>query len=310
MADNSPNRSAAKSIGNASLAYRLAWLLAISALALATVASLSLLAPHYIDEASIRFERLKRDVMWRAGYRLIGTPEYDELQTRLASRNLELGAPIFIRVFKREFELELLMKRDGRFHLFQTYPICKWSGRLGPKLKEGDHQSPEGFYTVAQSAMNPASRWHRSFNLGFPNVYDRQHGRTGSYLMVHGGCSSVGCYAVTNAAVDEIWRIAKAAFRGGQRRFHVHAFPFRMTDANLATYGGNKWLSFWQDLKHGHDAFEETGLPPRIYSCRGRYITAADDNGRSRGAHRIKRMCPPRSASVLSSGKDGRAKGR
>ncbi|MGI9410986.1 MAG: L,D-transpeptidase family protein [Hyphomicrobiaceae bacterium] len=276
-------------------------LLAVPALVLAASTSFTVLAPQYIDDATIGLERLKRHLMWRAGYRLSGTPEFAELRARLADQSLKLGAPIFMRVFKREFKLELWMKRDGRFHLFQTYPICKWSGRLGPKLKEGDHQSPEGFYTVARSAMNPASRWHRSFNLGFPNVYDRQHGRTGSYLMVHGGCSSVGCYAVTNAAVDEIWRIAKAAFRGGQRRFHVHAYPFRMTNANLAPYRGNKWIDFWNDLKSGHDAFEATGLPPRIYSCRSRYITASADNGRSSGAYRIVRKCPHRSAWIAGS---------
>ena len=283
---------------NTRTSRRLTWLIAVSALALTTLASLSALAPQYADDAAIGLERLKRNLIWRAGYRLTGTPEFDKLHTRLAAQGLRLGAPIFIRVFKREFKLELWMKRDGRFHLFQTYPICKWSGRLGPKLREGDHQAPEGFYTVARSAMNPASRWHRSFNLGFPNVYDRQHGRTGSYLMVHGGCSSVGCYAMTNAAVDEIWRIVSASFRGGQRRFHVHAYPFRMTTANLAPYRGSKWLGFWQELKRGHDAFEATGLPPRIYSCRGRYVTERVDDAKSRGAHRILRKCPPRTAHV------------
>ena len=90
-------------------------------------------------------------------------------------QGVALGAPVFIRIFKREFELELWMRRDGRFHRFAIYPICRWSGRLGPKLVEGDSQAPEGFYTVDAKALNPASRWHRSFNLGFPNAFDRAH---------------------------------------------------------------------------------------------------------------------------------------
>ena len=139
-----------------------------------------------------------------------------------------------MRVFKREFELELWMKRDDTFHRFAVYPICRWSGRLGPKLAEGDAQAPEGFYTVDAKALNPASRWHRSFNLGFPNAYDRSHQRTGSFLMVHGGCSSIGCYAMTDAVVDEIWRLVTAALGKGQPRFQVQVFPFRMTAENMA----------------------------------------------------------------------------
>ena len=271
---------------------------------------LALMAWHalpQLDHQFVRMERLKRHVMWKWGYELNGTPEYARLGARLAEHGLKLGAPIFMRVFKEEFELELWMKRDGRFHLFETYPICKWSGRIGPKLKEGDRQSPEGFYTVTASAMNPASRWHRSFNLGFPNSYDRQHHRTGSFLMVHGGCSSIGCYAMTNNAVDEIWKITRAAFRGGQKRFHVHAFPFRMTEGKLARHEASPWHEFWQDLKNGHDAFETTWLPPKVYSCQRRYVVSAVDDNASRGNHAIKQSCPPASQRFLAANAATRA---
>ena len=110
-------------------------------------------------------------------------------------------------------------RRARRFERFATYPICRWSGRLGPKFREGDRQAPEGFYTVDAEQLNPNSRMHRSFNLGFPNAYDQAHGRTGSFLMVHGGCASIGCYAVTDPAVDEIWRMVTAALEQGQARF-------------------------------------------------------------------------------------------
>lgn len=150
------------------------------------------------DHLRIEAERSRRQAQAALGVPLAGTPDLAALDTRLAAAGLSLGAPVFMRVFKREFELELWMQRDDTFQRFAVYPICSWSGRLGPKLVEGDAQAPEGFYTVDAKALNPASRWHRSFNLGFPNAYDRSHQRTGSLLMVHGGCSSIGCYAMTD----------------------------------------------------------------------------------------------------------------
>jgi len=223
------------------------------------------------DRLQIEAERARRLAYSVGGVPLPGTPDLDDLSGRLSAHGLALGAPILIRIFKREFELELWMKRDDRFHRFAVYPICRWSGGLGPKLAEGDWQAPEGFYTVDAKALNPNSRWHRSFNLGFPNALDRAHKRTGTYLMVHGGCSSVGCYAMTDPVIDEIWRVATAALNGGQQRFHVHVFPFRMTDENLSLRSHMQWAAFWRDLKRGFDAFEETQLPPTISVCQGRY---------------------------------------
>src|SRR4029079_14538963 len=168
---------------------------------------------------------------------------------RLAENGVAQGAPILIRIFKREFELELWMQRAGVFPRFAIYPICRWSGRLGPKLQQGDGHAPEGFYTVDASALNPNSSWHRSFNLGFPNAFDRANGRTGSLIMVHGGCASVGCFAMTNAQIDEIWRLVTAALANGQKRFHVHVFPFRMTEQNLARRERAPWAPFWRELE-------------------------------------------------------------
>jgi murein L,D-transpeptidase YafK len=226
------------------------------------------------DRIEIEAERSRRLAQAALGAALPGTPDVGDLSGRLSAQGHTLGAPVFIRIFKREFELELWLKRGGRFHRFATYPVCRWSGRLGPKLEEGDNQAPEGFYTVDDKALNPASRWHRSFNLGFPNTFDRTHNRTGSFVMVHGGCASVGCFAMTDPVVDEIWRLVTAALEGGQKRFAVHVFPFRMTEANIARRGHMPWAAFWQDLKLGHDAFEATRLPPRISVCGGRYAFA------------------------------------
>lgn len=227
------------------------------------------------DVTHLVAERAWRKARTAAGFPLPGTPDLTRLPERLAEAGVALGAPAFMRIFKREFELEIWFQKDGRFERFATYPICRFSGQLGPKLKEGDRQSPEGFYTVDRSAMNPASRWHRSFNLGFPNAYDRTHGRTGSALMVHGGCSSIGCYAMTNAVMDEIWQIMVAAFDRGQPRIHVHVFPFRMSEAMLVSRVSDPASPLWADLKAGHDLFEAQQLVPEVAVCGARYRTFA-----------------------------------
>lgn len=232
------------------------------------------------DHIEIEIERSRRAAQAASGVALPGTPDLADLDGRLAAQTMALGAPVFIRIFKREFELELWLKHGDRFERFAVYPICRWSGRLGPKLVEGDSQAPEGFYTVDSKALNPTSRWHRAFNLGFPNAFDRAHGRTGSFIMVHGGCGSIGCYAMTNPVIEEIWRLATAALKAGQRRFHVHVFPFRMTEENLAQRARSDWAPFWRELKAGYDTFEETRLPPRISVCGGRYVVSpAPDAG-------------------------------
>ena len=259
----------------------------------AAAAGAIIAARHWLidwDGIAIDAERDRRLALASAGTPLAGTPDLADLPGRLAAQGLSLGAPVFIRIFKREFELELWMKRKERFHLLATYPVCRWSGTLGPKLREGDHQAPEGFYTVDAAALNPASRWHRSFNLGFPNAFDRAHNRTGSFVMVHGGCGSIGCFAMTDPVVDEIWRLVTAALKAGQPRFHVHVFPFRMTEENLASREHQPWVPFWRTLKQGYDAFETARLPPRIAVCGGTY-SFAPAVPPSDGSHEIAKGC-------------------
>jgi murein L,D-transpeptidase YafK len=243
------------------------------------------------DDQSIERERRARFRTVASGRTLDGTPDLSALDTRLAEHGVALGAPIFMRIFKREFELELWMKRDGRFHRFATYPICRYSGRLGPKVREGDKQAPEGFYTIGAKQLNANSQWHRAFNLGFPNQHDVALGRTGSFVMIHGGCSSIGCFAVTDAVVDELWQIVTAAIARGQPRFQLQVFPFRMSDVNLAARDGDAWAPFWRDLKAGHDAFETTLLPPRIQVCNGRYQAVASSDSTGDGREDISNRC-------------------
>ena len=227
-----------------------------------------------IDRVSIALTRAENHWYYRRGRPLPSTPDLAKLDQRLAAQGLELGAPVFLRIFKLDSELELWMEKDGRYRLFATYPICLWSGRLGPKLQEGDLQAPEGFYTVGKEQLNPNSRWHRSFSLGFPNEFDRAQGRTGSFLMVHGGCASIGCYAMTNDVIDEIWRVVTTALDRGQAAFQVQVFPFRMTEANLKARSADRWSGFWADLKRGYDSFERTHVPPSVSVCDGRYVIA------------------------------------
>ncbi|MEO6394407.1 MAG: 2-dehydro-3-deoxyphosphooctonate aldolase [Devosia sp.] len=200
-----------------------------------------------------------------------------QLRADLASDGFVLGAPAHIRIYKRERRLELwLQKAGGRYELFRDYAICNFSGGLGPKLLEGDRQAPEGFYRIAKAQLNPASRHHLAFNLGFPNALDRQLARTGSNLMVHGGCTSIGCYAITDAGVDEVYAVVEAALDAGQPEVDVAAFPFEMNEGALLVHAGAEWEAFWRNLKQGADLFVATGMPPKVAACNGEYRFGAD----------------------------------
>lgn len=186
------------------------------------------------------------------------------LKSDLSAAGLELGQAAFIRIFKEERELEVWLKTEQSFELFRIYDICNFSGDLGPKLKEGDRQSPEGFYNVDLAAMNPNSSYHLSYNLGFPNAYDQANQRTGSFLMVHGDCVSIGCYAMTDAGIEEIYLIVEAALSEGQDAVPVHAFPFKMTQERLILEKASTWFEFWRNLKTGYDLFEIERVPPVV----------------------------------------------
>lgn len=193
------------------------------------------------------------------------------LESELERKGFRFGDPIFLRIFKKGGKLEVWVEKDGEYGLFKTYDICFFSGSLGPKLRTGDLQSPEGFYFVNPQRLNPSSRFHLSFNLGYPNAYDRAHGRTGSAIMVHGNCVSIGCYAMTDARIEEIYALADAALRNGQSFFRVHVFPFRMTSENMRRYGKSRWIDFWENLKEGYDFFEREKRPPNVVVSNGRY---------------------------------------
>lgn len=208
--------------------------------------------------------RRSRDAVTRTG---------PAVKEALSSVGLTLGSPVFLRIFKEEKQLEAWVLGDGgRYVLFRSYAICTYSGSLGPKTRQGDQQAPEGFYFVPPSRMNPASSFHLSFDLGYPNAFDRSHGRSGDYLMVHGDCVSIGCYAMTDLVIEELWVLMDAAFREGQPFVRAHAFPFAMTTENLAAQASSPHAAFWEQLAEGWRAFESTGVPPNVKVRDGRYV--------------------------------------
>src|ERR1700722_796604 len=203
-------------------------------------------------------------------------PVPPKLIAAMADKDMDLQSPILVRLFKQEAELEVWKQdRSGRFALLKTYPICRWSGDLGPKVREGDRQAPEGFYAISPAQMNPTSAYYLSFNTGYPNAYDRSLGHTGSELMVHGDCSSRGCYAMTDEQIAEIYSLGRESFFGGQKSFQFQAYPFKMTPVNMAKHRNNPNMPFWKMIKEGYDHFEVTRQEPKVDFCEKKYVFGA-----------------------------------
>lgn len=206
---------------------------------------------------------------------------YQPLSAKMLALMQEKGttenAPVLIRAFKKEAEVQVWkMKADGHYTLLKSYPICRWSGQLGPKKLEGDRQVPEGFYSIAPGQMNPRSNYYLSFNVGYPNVYDRAHGYTGGEIMVHGVCSSAGCFSMTNQQIAEIYAIAREALAGGQREIQMQSYPFHMTPENFAKYRLDPNSAFWKELRVGNDNFEVTKKEVAVGVCNEHYVFNAE----------------------------------
>ena len=222
-------------------------------------------------------------------------PLSEKMLAEIAAKNMDKDSPILARIFKEEAEMEIWKQnRDGEYALLKTYPICRWSGDLGPKKKQGDRQAPEGFYTITPGQMNPNSNYYLAFNTGYPNAYDRAWGYTGSELMVHGDCSSRGCYAMTDEQIQEIYALARESFFGGQKSFQLEAFPFRMTALNMAKHRNNPNFAFWTMIKKGYDHFEATHREPKVAVCEKRYVfdAAAPENASQALSFNARGKCP------------------
>src|SRR5271165_5240388 len=232
-----------------------------------TVAACALIAgcdESYLDQGAGRSER----------------PISSATLAEMAKLDATPSSPTLIRTYKKEAELEIWkMKSNGEYALLKTYPMCRWSGQLGPKKREGDMQVPEGFYTIAPGQMNPTSHYYLSFNVGYPNAYDRAYGRSGGNVMVHGVCSSAGCFSMTDERVADIYAIARESFAGGQREIQLQSYPFHMTAENMAKFRLDPNIDFWKDLKNGSDHFEVTKSEPPVLVCGKRYVFNAAAKG-------------------------------
>lgn len=196
-----------------------------------------------------------------------------KLLAEMSKKNMSAGSPVLVRIFKQESELEVWkLDSSGKYALLKTYPICRWSGKLGPKTKSGDRQAPEGFYRVTAGMLNPKSQYYLSFNLGYPNRLEAALGYSGEALMVHGACSSSGCFALTDQGIGEIYAVVAKALASGQDAFQVQAYPFRMTAENMAKHKTDGNMPFWRTLKEGYDTFSLSRQPPKVSVCNGRYL--------------------------------------
>lgn len=242
------------------------FVLTVSSLARAILASVAL-------AASVVLAGCDTDQVSLATNAKANQPVTPKLLAAMVEKDMDLQSPILVRLFKQEAELEIWKQaRNGQFALLKTYPICRWSGDLGPKVREGDRQAPEGFYSINPSQMNPQSAYYLSFNTGFPNAFDKALGRTGSQLMVHGDCSSRGCYAMTDEQIAEIYSLGRESFFGGQKAFQFQAYPFKMTPVNMAKHRNNPNMAFWKMIKEGYDHFEVTRQEPRVDFCEKKYV--------------------------------------
>ncbi|WP_026616343.1 L,D-transpeptidase family protein [Ensifer aridi] len=221
-----------------------------------------------------------------------------QLSSKMVSKMRELGmqktSPILLRIFKEEGTLEVWKANTAnRFQLLKSYKICAWSGKLGPKVKEGDRQAPEGFYPLYPHQMNPNSNYYLAINTGYPNTYDKANGRSGTHLMIHGACSSSGCYSMTDEQIIEIFALARDAFKGGQEYVQLQAFPFRMTAENMARHRDNPNIEFWKMLKAGYDQFEVTKRPPQVNVCERKYVFNQQADGKFNPAGQCPAMTTP-----------------
>ncbi|RWX74421.1 murein L,D-transpeptidase [Neorhizobium lilium] len=231
-------------------------------------------------------------------------PLPNSILAEMQKRDMPRTSPIMIRILKEEGKLEIWKaKADNRFEVIKSYDICAWSGKLGPKVKEGDRQAPEGFYNLSPANLNPNSKYYLAINTGFPNRYDQANGRYGTNLMIHGACSSSGCYSMTDEQILEIYAFARDAFKGGQTSVQLQALPFRMTPENMARHRDNQNYDFWKMLKTGYDNFEVTKRPPEVAVCDKKYVFNQQVEGKIVAANAAcpSMSTPPALVSALSS---------
>ncbi len=198
------------------------------------------------------------------------------LEPELRKQGLKCGDPVVLRLFKEEKELEIWMKPSSSplYTLFKVHRVAASAGRPGPKLREGDGQAPEGFYEVSAEGLRPGTRHHLGLDFGYPNALDRRLGRTGDEMMIHAGATAAGAYALSPQGMEEVYALADAALRAGEKTVGVHLFPFRLTDKRMdqVVEARGRWTEGWVNLKEGYDFFENVRRPPSLEIEGGRYV--------------------------------------
>jgi murein L,D-transpeptidase YafK len=223
----------------------------------------------------------------------------NSLAAKFEEKGLTLGSPVFLRVYKQTSEMELWVQQGPRYIHFKTFGICRWSGGLGPKMYEGDRQSPEGLYhiTTADLIVNP--RWDRAMNINYPNSFDVVNGRSGSGILIHGKCGSIGCFAIQDQNVEEVYGAVRAALFSGQAEIPVLALPFRFASVAPSVRDTLQLNEFWSDLRRADLLFERDRLPPTAWICDGRYYFADRRGDRHRHAVHLP-GCKPLKAPVTA----------
>lgn len=202
--------------------------------------------------------------------------KWELLRKQLTIAGVKENFELLIIVFKHESILNVWLKAksQSRYKHFKTYNFSAVSGNLGPKIKEGDLQIPEGFYHI--QAFNPQSKYHLSLGLNYPNKVDEWRSgknKPGSEIYLHGGNETQGCMPLTDDKIKEVYILAIEAKNNGQTQIPVYIFPFKMNEDNMekltTEHPQNQF--FWENLKQGYDYFEKHGALPKIDECEGKY---------------------------------------
>ena len=194
----------------------------------------------------------------------VRTVVWPKLEKELISKGFKQYSPIYLVILKEDNLFQVWVKSKTTYKLFKTYGICFFSGGLGTKTRSGDGKSPEGFYTIGPKQLNPVSNYHLAINIGYPNKLEIKKGYSGNDIMVHGNCASIGCYAMTDPQIEEIYTLIYKAFDSGQQKIDLAVYPFRMDETHMKRYAGSAYFDFWKTIEPGYVFFEKHHLPPVI----------------------------------------------
>lgn len=194
---------------------------------------------------------------------------------------------VFLRGFKLEGELELWARGEGEGQALvrvRTFFVCAKSGSLGPKLKSGDGQVPEGVYRI--NRFNPRSSYHLSLGINYPNRVDlvRSKGLSpGGDIFIHGDCVTIGCLPLTDEPMEELYLSVMLARDEGQRSLPVHLFPCHFESPEcraILESAAPKRQRFWASLQKIDRAFRATKTVPDVREGRDGVYRVAGVAGR------------------------------